>query len=213
MLAIDPSGVPGWRRWRLAASPIPVEFVGLDGQKIDLPDDSADCALSTWTLCTIPDAVAALRELRRIVRPGGELFFLEHGRSPRPNVEKWQHRLDPIQRRVAGGCNLSRDISGLIAEAGFDIERVVEFDIDGPKVMSHMFSGRPQPGLTSPTARDRRIGPNGVTDPGSFPANRTRGARVRSRWRSRRTACRHGREPMQLGMVVWDGWGRTSCEG
>jgi SAM-dependent methyltransferase len=142
VLAIDPSGVA--RRLaekRLAASTVPVEFVGLDGQKIDLPDDSADCALSTWTLCTIPDAGAALAELRRVVRPGGELFFLEHGLSPRPGVERWQHRLDPVQRRVAGGCNLSRDIPALVADAGFDIERVVEFDISGPKVMSHMFSG------------------------------------------------------------------------
>jgi len=142
VLAIDPSGVA--RRLaekRLAASTVPVEFVGLDGQKIDLPDDSADCALSTWTLCTIPDAGAALAELRRVVRPGGELFFLEHGLSPRPGVERWQHRLDPVQRRVAGGCNLSRDIPALVADGGFDIERVVEFDISGPKVMSHMFSG------------------------------------------------------------------------
>jgi len=142
VLAIDPSGVA--RRLadgRIAASSIPVEFVGLDGQRIDLPDDSADCALSTWTLCTIPDAGAALAELRRVVRPGGELFFLEHGRSPRASTEKWQHRLDPVQRRLAGGCNLSRDIPALISASGFDIERVVEFDIAGPRVMSHMFSG------------------------------------------------------------------------
>jgi SAM-dependent methyltransferase len=142
VLAIDPSGVA--RRLaekRIAASSIPVEFVGLDGQHIDLPDESADCALSTWTLCTIPDAGAALAELRRIVHPGGELFFLEHGRSPRPRVERWQHRLDPVQRRVAGGCNLSRDIPALVAGAGFDVEQVVEFDIAGPRVMSHMFSG------------------------------------------------------------------------
>jgi SAM-dependent methyltransferase len=142
VLAIDPSGLG--RRLaadRIAASPIPVEFVGLDGQAIDLPDDSADGALSTWTLCTIPDVGAALAELRRVVRPGGELVFLEHGRSPRPNVERWQHRLDPLQRRIAGGCNLSRDIPSLISGAGFDIERVVEFDIAGPKVMSHMYSG------------------------------------------------------------------------
>jgi SAM-dependent methyltransferase len=142
VLAIDPSGVAReLAARRLAASSVPVEFVGLDGQVIDLPDDSADCALSTWTLCTIPDAGAALAELRRVVRPGGELFFLEHGRSPRPEVERWQHRLDPVQRRIAGGCNLSRDIPALISGAGFDIERVVEFDIAGPKVMSHMFSG------------------------------------------------------------------------
>ncbi|MGZ4680983.1 MAG: class I SAM-dependent methyltransferase [Acidimicrobiales bacterium] len=142
VLAIDPSGVA--RRLaekRVAASSVPVEFVGLDGQHIDLPDDSADCALSTWTLCTIPDAGAALAELRRVVRPGGELFFLEHGRSPRARTERWQHRLDPVQRRLAGGCNLSRDIPGIVSDAGFDIERVVEFDIAGPKVMSHMYSG------------------------------------------------------------------------
>jgi len=142
VLAIDPSGVARkMAAGRLAASSIPVEFVGLDGQRIDLPDDSADCALSTWTLCTIPDAVAALRELRRVVRPGGELFFLEHGRSPRPNVEKWQHRLDPVQRRIAGGCHLSRDIPDLITEAGFDVEHLAEFDIAGLAVMSHMYSG------------------------------------------------------------------------
>jgi len=142
VLAIDPSGVARkLAAGRLAASSIPVEFVGLDGQRIDLPDDSADCALSTWTLCTIPDAVAALRELRRVVRPGGELFFLEHGRSPRPNVEKWQHRLDPVQRRIAGGCHLSRDIPDLITEAGFDVEHLAEFDIAGLAVMSHMYSG------------------------------------------------------------------------
>jgi SAM-dependent methyltransferase len=142
VLAIDPSGVArALAEKRLAASSIPVEFVGLDGQHIDLPDATADCALSTWTLCTIPDADAALRELRRVVRPGGELFFLEHGRSPKASVERWQHRLDPVQRRVAGGCNLSRDIPALLSSAGFEIERVVEFDIAGPKVMSHMYSG------------------------------------------------------------------------
>ena len=142
VLAVDPSGVA--RRLaedRIAASPVAIEFIGLDGQRLDLADDSADCALSTWTLCTIPDAGAALAELRRVVRPGGELFFLEHGRSPQAGVERWQHRLDPVQRRIAGGCHLSRDIPELITGAGFDIERIVEFDISGPKVMSHMYSG------------------------------------------------------------------------
>jgi SAM-dependent methyltransferase len=140
--AVDPSMVG--RRLassRLAASSVPVEFVGLDGQRIALADGSVDCALSTWTLCTIPDAAAALAELRRVLVPGGELFFLEHGRSPSPRVEIWQHRLDPMQRRLAGGCNLSRDIPGLITGAGFELEQMVEFDIAGPKVASHMFSG------------------------------------------------------------------------
>jgi len=140
--AVDPS-VVGRRLAdpRLAASPVPVEFVGLDGQHLPLPDASVDCALSTWTLCTIPDVAAALAELRRVLVPDGELFFLEHGLSPSPRVETWQHRLEPIQKRLGGGCHLSRDIPELIAAAGFEIDNLAEFDIAGPKVASHMFSG------------------------------------------------------------------------
>jgi ubiquinone/menaquinone biosynthesis C-methylase UbiE len=140
--AVDPSTVGReLAAGRLAASSVPVEFIGLDGQLLPLADDSVDCALSTWTLCTIPDAAAALAELRRVIRPGGELFFLEHGRSPVAKVRTWQRRLEPVQRRVAGGCHLTRDIPELVAGSGFEVERLVEFDIAGPKAMSHMFSG------------------------------------------------------------------------
>jgi len=140
--AVDPSLVGRkLAAGRVAASPVPVEFIGLDGQHLPLGDGSMDCALSTWTLCTIPDVMGALAELRRVLRPGGELFFLEHGHSPVPKVARGQRRFEPIQKRVAGGCHLTRDISALIADAGFEIERVAEFDISGPKIMSHMYSG------------------------------------------------------------------------
>ncbi|MFN8039825.1 MAG: class I SAM-dependent methyltransferase [Acidimicrobiales bacterium] len=142
VLAVDPSAVG--RRLaarRLAASPVPVEFVGLDGQSLPVDDASVDCVLSTWTLCTIPDVGAALAEAARVLRPGGRLFFLEHGLSPDPKVAARQHRFTPLQRKVAGGCHLDRDIPALVRDAGFVTDRLAEFDIAGPKVASHMFSG------------------------------------------------------------------------
>lgn len=126
---------------RLAASSVPVEFVGLDGAALPLEDASVDNALSTWTLCTIPDVEAALQEVRRVVRPGGHLVFLEHGLSADPKVAHRQHRFNHIQQRFAGGCNLDRDFEALITAAGFDIERLDRFVIAGPKIMSAMYAG------------------------------------------------------------------------
>jgi ubiquinone/menaquinone biosynthesis C-methylase UbiE len=126
---------------RVAASPITVEYIGLDGASIPLADASVDNAVSTWTLCTLPDAETALRELRRVVRPGGRLYFLEHGLADDPKVARRQHRWNSMQNRLAGGCNLDRDHTALIAGAGFDVERVATFFISGPKVMSYMYAG------------------------------------------------------------------------
>jgi SAM-dependent methyltransferase len=126
---------------RLSASRVPVEFIGLDGARLPLDDASVDNALSTWTLCTIPDVDAALRELRRVLRPGGRLIFLEHGLSDDADVARRQRRFNPIQRRVAGGCTLDRDPAALITAAGFAIERVDTFVISGPKIMSYMYAG------------------------------------------------------------------------
>ena len=126
---------------RLAASSIPVEFIGLDGAVIPLADASMDNALSTWTLCTIPNVDEALREIRRVLRPGGRLLFLEHGLSDDPRVARRQRRFNPIQQRIAGGCLLDRDPGALIAAADSRSSRVDRFVISGPKIMSYMYAG------------------------------------------------------------------------
>ncbi|MEM7142350.1 MAG: methyltransferase domain-containing protein [Actinomycetota bacterium] len=121
---------------RIAASPVDVEFVGLDGQSLPLDDDSCDGALSTFTLCTIPDEAAALAELVRVVRPGGRVNLLEHGRAPDDDVRVWQRRLNPIQRRVGDGCHLDRDHPRLVEDAGLEIEARRQWYAKGPKPMS-----------------------------------------------------------------------------
>jgi ubiquinone/menaquinone biosynthesis C-methylase UbiE len=121
--AVDPSE-PSRRlaRARLEASPVEVTFDGLDGQSLPFDDDRFDAVLMTLTLCTIPDPAAVLREIRRVLRPGGTLHSVEHGLAPDTAVQRWQRRLEPIQRRVAGGCHLTRDPVGLLEEAGFEVD-------------------------------------------------------------------------------------------
>lgn len=133
--AVEPSDV-GWRlsQHRRARTDIPVERRGLDGQQLGDPDGSYDSALSTFTLCTVPDPVLALAEVRRVLRPGGVLCVLEHGLAADAGVARWQRRLDPVQRRVAGGCHLSRDVAALVAGAGFEIVTLRQQYLDGPRV-------------------------------------------------------------------------------
>lgn len=120
--AVEPSDL-GWERSadRRRDARLPVVRVGLDGQAMAAPDATYDSALVTFSLCTIPDPALALAEVRRVLRPGGLLAFAEHGLSPDASVARWQRRLDPIERRVAGGCHLTRDIPALVGGAGFDI--------------------------------------------------------------------------------------------
>jgi len=106
---------------RVAASPVPVEYVGLDGQELPVDTGSVDHVLTTWTLCTIPDVDTALAEVRRVLRPGGTLHFVEHGLAPDEGVRRWQHRLEPVQKRLLGGCHLTRPIADLIGRAGLTI--------------------------------------------------------------------------------------------
>jgi SAM-dependent methyltransferase len=135
VIAIEPSDV-GWRlgAQRRAASPTPVVRGGLDGQRLDVDDDSADAVLSTFTLCTIPDAAAALAEVHRVLHPGGTLHFLEHGLAPDAGVATWQRRLEPAQRRVFAGCHLTRDVPALVAAAGLEVVELDQRYLPGPRV-------------------------------------------------------------------------------
>lgn len=152
LLAVDPmQRGRELAKERLAASPVAVDFVGLDGQSIAVPAHSADAALTTWTLCTIPDPIAALGEVARILRPGGKLHFAEHGASPDAKTRKWQDRFNPIQQRIACGCNLNRSIDVILVEAGFSIDDLDTFYAPGdPKPFGWMFVGVASP---SPIAR------------------------------------------------------------
>ncbi len=140
--AVEPSEV-AWRLagHRVSASPVRVRRGGLDGQRLDLPDGSYDCAVSTFTMCTIPDLPAALAEIRRVLRPGGTLHFLEHGLAPDAGVARWQRRLQPIQGRVAGGCHLDRPIADLVEDAGFRIEQLDRFYGAVPRSFGYFYLG------------------------------------------------------------------------
>jgi ubiquinone/menaquinone biosynthesis C-methylase UbiE len=148
LFAVEPSDVA----WHIAehkhmgAGRPRVVRAGLDGQELDLADASMDSALSTFTLCTIPHLDVALKEVHRVLRKGGELHFLEHGLAPDPGVAKWQHRLTPVQRRLAAGCHLDRPIADAVEGSGLVIEDLDTFyltgAIPGIKVAGHLYLGR-----------------------------------------------------------------------
>jgi len=143
--AVEPSDL-AWRMSsdRRASSRTPIIRSGLDGQALAESDGSFDTALSTFTLCTIPDVELALRELHRVLRPGGTFAFLEHGLAPEPGVARWQRRLDPLEKALAGGCHLTRDVAVLVGSAGFEITDLEERYLPGPKVgrpWTYVYSG------------------------------------------------------------------------
>jgi SAM-dependent methyltransferase len=119
-----------------------VAQVGVDGARLALPDESVDCVLSTYTLCTIPEVTAALEEMHRVLKPDGVLHFLEHGRAPSESVRRWQRRLHPLHSRIAGGCNIERPIDDLISGAGLVIDELEMGYGDGPRPLSYLYRGR-----------------------------------------------------------------------
>jgi SAM-dependent methyltransferase len=133
--AIEPADT-GWKlaEKRLSGAEVSIERTGLDGQSLPLADGSCDSALSTFTLCTIPDVETALGEIRRVLKPGGMLHFLEHGLAPDESVRRWQHRLEPMQKRLFGGCHLTRPVADLLTNAGFTIKEIdVFYEKSAPK--------------------------------------------------------------------------------
>jgi len=141
--AVEPSEVG--RRLsapRVATARVPVEFSGLRGESLELPDASCDGALCTFTLCTVPGVEQALAELRRVLKPGGRFHFLEHGLAPDDGVQRWQRRLEPMQKALADGCHLTRDPGALVRDAGFEIESLDSSYARGPKPWVYFTLGR-----------------------------------------------------------------------
>jgi ubiquinone/menaquinone biosynthesis C-methylase UbiE len=144
VLAVEPSSLcMRIAQPRLARSPAPVELAGLTGEHLDLPSEQFDAVLSTWTLCTIPNLGAALAEIRRVLKPGGTFHFVEHGHAPDPSVARWQQRIEPMNKRLAGGCHLTRDIPDWIGHADYSIGELDTYYMKGePKLFAYTFEGR-----------------------------------------------------------------------
>ncbi len=144
---IDPAALlPERVTKRIAAAPFPVTRAQLDAERLPFPDARFDTVVSTWTLCSIPDPVAAVREIRRVLRPDGAFLFLEHGLSDRPEVARWQQRWNPIQRWVACGCNVNRPIDRVIADGGLIVRQLDRFVLPGEiRMMAEMYRGTAVP--------------------------------------------------------------------
>lgn len=142
LYALDPSlELQRLARQRAEAAGLPIEFIPVSGEKIPLPDASADSIVITYTMCSIPDVGAALAEMHRVLRPGGRLLFSEHGRAPDAGVERWQDRLNPLWRRLSGGCNLNRAVPDLLRSAGFDLPELESLYLPGPRPMTFTYWG------------------------------------------------------------------------
>ena len=138
-------------RQRMLDAGLEVELLELPAEKIPMADASFDTVITTFTLCTIPDAVAALREMRRVLKPGGVLLFCEHGTAPDASVRRWQDRLTPLWKPLAGGCHLNRDIPALLREGGFRIVDMEQLYLPGPRPLTYNYWGSAVAAETAPT--------------------------------------------------------------
>jgi len=146
LVGLDPSPkLLSMVRRNMKRNASPVELIEGSAEAIPLKTNSVDTVVTTWTLCSIPDADRALREMHRVLRPGGHLLFVEHGRAPEPNVRWWQDRLTPVWKRIGGGCHLNRAIQMLIEDAGFKFDRLETGYIHGPNPLTFMYEGSARP--------------------------------------------------------------------
>ena len=132
-------------RPRARAAPVPITLLDASAEAIPLDTGSVDTVVTTWSLCTIPNASCALAEMRRVLRPGGAFLFVEHGRAPEAGVARWQDRLDPFWSYLAGGCHLNRKMDDLVAAAGFRIETLQNSRLPGPRTHTYLYEGRARP--------------------------------------------------------------------
>lgn len=147
IIALDPDPkLTAMAKWHAKDASRPITFLDASAEQIPLDTASVDTVVTTWTLCTIPDAHRALKEMRRVLKPSGRLLFVEHGLSPENGVQKWQNRLDPFWSKVSGGCHLNRPISALIEGAGFKIDKLQTGYIPGPRPMTFFYEGGALPG-------------------------------------------------------------------
>ncbi len=147
LYALEPSlGMRKRAAKRLSQSPLNVELLDLPGEEIPLADNTVDSVLITYTMCTIPEVGKALGEMRRVLRPGGEMYFCEHGRAPDPGVARWQDRLNGVWGAIGGGCNLNRDIPNLLRQSDFVIDELDETYLPGtPKIAGYNYWGVAKP--------------------------------------------------------------------
>lgn len=146
LIGLEPScELLNMARPRAEAAAAPITLLDGSAETIPLDSGSIDTVVTTWTLCTIPNAAQALGEMRRVLRPGGALLFVEHGRAPEPSVAGWQDRFDPLWSRLAGGCHLNRKMDDLIGANGFRIEAMENARIPGPRTHTYLYQGRARP--------------------------------------------------------------------
>jgi ubiquinone/menaquinone biosynthesis C-methylase UbiE len=146
LIGLDPSAkLLSLAARALKVGQVPIELLNGSAESIPLEDKSIGTVVTTWTLCTIPDAQRALAEMRRVLKPDGRLLFVEHGRAPDATVHSWQDYLTPLWKRIAGGCHLNRNISQLIEHSGFRIEQMATGYMKGPRPMTFMYEGSARP--------------------------------------------------------------------